>query len=130
MSERNLRFVAIGTNDITFADPQSATRTTRFTHSLTDINVPNVGKLTIHRAELISLRNVPVLKPNCADTCSSSDQQVSVRIKVSAPLLATAEAKQQVLDALENMRIAIENGLTDGFLPTYNTVLVADDGVA
>lgn len=130
MTERVLRFVAIGSNDITFADPLSATRTTRFTHALTNVTSPILGNVSMHRAELISLRDVGINKPNCTDDCAAENRQISVRIKVSHPLAASAQAKQQVLDALENMRIAIEAGLTDGFLPTYNTQLVADDGVA
>ena len=130
MSERNLRLVSVGTNDITFADPQSATRTTRFTHSFTQVSDQVLGRVNLHRAELISLRDVMMTKPNCVDACNSALQNISVRIKVSAPLELSAEATQQIVDALDNMKAAYLAGLTDGFLPTVTTVLKADVGVA
>lgn len=126
MAKRFLRFVSIGANDITFADPLSATRTTRFTHSTTNVTGPD-GIIPTHRAELISLSTVRVKIPGCNETCSSNFQPVSVRIKLSAPLANSAEAKQQVIDALENMKTALSQGLTDGFIPTLNTAdLVVD----
>lgn len=120
MAERFLRFVSIGANDITFADPLSATRTTRFTHSTTSVTGPS-GIIPTHRAELISLSTVQVKTLGCEEMCSSNFQPISVRVKVSAPLANSAEAKQQIIDALENMKLALAQGLTDGFIPTLNT---------
>ena len=81
MAQRKLRFVAIGANDVTFADPSNVTRTSRFVGSLSNIKTP-VGLITVNRSELISLQDVEV----GADV--KVKQQASVRIKVSAPLLS------------------------------------------
>lgn len=127
--ERKLRYVALGTNEITFADPLQVTRTTRFTHNLAQVTDVNVGRLTVNRAELISLRPVQLKKAGCEDTCSSSEQNISVRIKVSGPLDSSEAVKRQILDALENMKRAVHAQLTEGFLPTSLTEFVADAGI-
>lgn len=129
MSQRTLRLVALGANDITFADPSAVTRTTRFVHTFAKPKTV-IGTVDIHRFELISNRDVNIEKAGCADACSAVSQPISVRVKVSHPLVATAEVKQQIADALENTRLAVLAGITDGFLPTANISLVADHPVA
>lgn len=121
MAQRKLRFVAIGANDVTFADPSNVTRTSRFVGSLSNIKTP-VGLITINRSELISLQDVEVGKD------VKVNQQASVRIKVSAPLGNSVEARQQILDALENMRIWVASGAVNGFKPVQTTEFVADFG--
>lgn len=129
MPQRILRLVALGSNDITFADPSAVTRTTRFVHSFAKPKTV-IGPIDLHRFELISNRDVDVEKAGCADACSAVSQPISVRVKVSHPLEATAETKQAIIDALENMKLAVESGLTDGFLPNGTATFYADFGVA
>lgn len=128
--QRILRFVAIGANDITFADPLTVNRTTRFTHSLSTPIDPIAGRYSLNRFELISSGVASVVKPNCDDGCKAGSQPTSVRIKVSGPTDSSDAVKQQILDALENMKRAVEAGIHTGFLPTMATEFVVDSGTS
>lgn len=128
MSQRNLRLTSILGNAITFADPLHAANTTRFDQTVSNSKQSN-GLLPMQRSELISLQNLCV-ETNCGAVASATVQQSSVRVKISSPLASSAAVKQQVLDALENTRIAVEGGLLDGLKPDALTKLVADFGVA
>lgn len=119
MAQRTLRFVAIGGNDITFADPSDVTRTSRFVGSLSNVKTV-AGLLTVNRFELVSLQDVE------SGTDVKVKQQSSVRIKVSSPLGNSVEAKQQILDALHNMAVWVESGATSGFKPNQTTEFVVD----
>mgnify|MGYP001033071716 CR=1 FL=1 len=121
MAQRNLRFVAIGANDVTFADPSDVTRTSRFVGSLSNVKTV-AGLITVNRLELVSLRDVE------AGSDVKVKQQSSVRIKVSSPLGNSVEAKQQILDALHNMELWINAGGMNGFKPTQSTEFIVDLG--
>lgn len=127
MSQRNLRLVSILGNAITFADPLHVSDTTKFDQSVTNVTT-SIGLVPFQRSEMISLRNLCVKAATC-DT-SATTMQSSVRLKINSPIGNSLEVKQQVLDALENARIAVEAGLLEGFKPNAGTVLVADFSVA
>lgn len=128
MSERQLRLVGLLGNTITFADPLKVTDTTRFDQTVQNVKQSKDGFIFgIQRNEMVSLKNVCVSQTGCGDFATT--QQASVRIKVNSPLASSAEVKQQVLDALDNYKAAIENGLLDGLKPNTNSVLKVDVGV-
>lgn len=120
MSQRKLRFVTLGSDSITYADPSNVANTAKFTHANTQRST-TLGLVPHTRAEYISNRNA-------VRTVGSVTvpEVLSVRFKVSGALSLSVEQKQHVLDSLENFRVAIEAGLLDGFLPTQATEFVID----
>lgn len=124
MSQRNLRLISILGNSITFADPLNVGNTTRFDQATSNVKSP-IGLIPFQRSEMISNRLLCVKPVNCVDAVATN-MMSSVRVKIQSPLVSSVEVKQQVLDALENVRIAVENGLLGGIKPSPETVLVAD----
>lgn len=120
MSQRTLRFVTLGSDSITFADPSNVANTAKFTHANTQRST-TLGLVPHTRAELIANRNATRLVNEIP-----VPEVLSVRIKVSGALVLAAEQKQHVLDSLDNFRAAVESGLLEGFLPNQTAVLVID----
>lgn len=120
MSQRKLRFVTLGSDSITFADPSNVANTAKFTHANTQRNT-TLGLVPHTRAELIANRNAVRLVNEVP-----VPEVLSVRIKVSGALVLAAEQKQHVLDSLDNFRLAVENGLLQGFLPNQTAEFVID----
>lgn len=120
MSQRNLRFVTLGSDSITFADPSNVANTAKFTHANTQRST-SLGLVPHTRAEYISNRNAV---RTIGDI--TVPEVLSLRIKVSGALALSAEQKQHVLDSLENFRLSVEAGLLDGFLPTQTAEFVID----
>lgn len=126
MSKRQLRLVSILGQSITYADPSAVGNTTRFDQSVSNAKT-TIGLIPLQRAEMISLNNV-CAKTGCEATATTL-MQSSVRIKVASPLANASEMKQQVLDALDNFKVAVENGLLDGVKPDAMTALFVNDVV-
>lgn len=126
MSQRALRLVSIIGSTITFADPLHPANITKFDQTVSNAKQSN-GLMPMQRSEMISSRNLCV-ETACGSVTNATVQQSSVRVKISSPLASAPEVKKQVLDALENVRIAVENGLLDGLKPDATTQLVADFG--
>lgn len=120
MSQRTLRFVTLGNDSITFADPSNVANTAKFTHANTQRSTTS-GLVPHTRAELIANRNATRLVKDIP-----VPEVLSVRIKVSGALVLAAEQKQHVLDSLDNFRLAVANGLLEGFLPTQTMNFVVD----
>lgn len=123
MSQRTLRFVTLGSDSITFADPSNVANTAKFTHANTQRST-TLGLVPHTRAEYISNRNA---SRTVGDV--TLPEILSVRLKVSGALALSAEQKQHVLDSLENFRISVEAGLLDGFLPNQSSEFVIDKTV-
>lgn len=129
MSQRTLRLTSILGNAISFADPLHVMDTTSFKQDLR--NASNViGLVPIQRVEMVSLKAHCVKPENCGTDSQSTMMQSSVRVSVNSPLWVSTATKQQVLDALENFKRAVENGLLDGLKPTATDEFVVDSGIA
>lgn len=124
MSQRNLRFVTLGGDSITFADPSDVANTAKFTHANTQRNT-TLGLVPHTRAEYIANRNAIRVVGEV-----SLPEVLSVRIKVSGALSLAEEQKQHVLDSLANFKVAVEGGLLNGFLPTQTSEFHIDIPVA
>ena len=120
MSQRNMRYTYIGTNDVRFADPQNILNTLRVVRNLAKRRSSTGVSYQGVASEVISNR-VVAIGPNCRDACKTSGTEIiSVRTRISGSI----ENHEEVLQAWKDHRAAIDLVIADlsvGFLPGATT---------
>lgn len=120
MSQRNMRYTYIGTNDVRFADPQNILNTLRITRNLAKRRSSTGVSYQGVASEVISNRVVNI-GPECQDVCKTSGTEViSVRTRISGSIENQAEVLQVWLDHRAAIDLVIAD-LAIGFLPGATT---------
>lgn len=129
MSQRNLRMSSVLGNTIRFVDPLHPQDYTEFKQMVGTTN-DRLNPVGIQRSEMKSVKMNCVPLNSCGVEPVTRNMGSSVTVAISSPLGVSSAAKQQVLDALENVRRSVENGLLSGLKPDVTAGFVVDFEVA
>lgn len=117
---RALRLQIVLANALTYVDPENFSSTLVIRHDNKAKLSSNKTSLVNSRSEIITNRNVAVVKSGCTDNCVIDEEVVSVRTSISGSVLNAVAVEQALRDHLYNLQLAFPD-LIRGLLPALDT---------